>query len=131
MNRAAAYKYRAGIVQASESLSDETASTVPDLFPTWEADTPYVVGDRRRYGETLYKCVQAHTSQSDWTPDVAVSLWVRTDNPGEEWPEWRQPTGALDAYEKGAKVSHNNSHWISEIDGNVWEPGVYGWQEQG
>ena len=129
MNRATAYKYRAGIVQASESLSDEAASAVPDLFPAWEDGTAYVVGDRRRYGETLYKCVQAHTSQSDWTPNVAVSLWVRTDDPGEEWPEWKQPTGAQDAYNTGDKVSHSDKHWVSNVDANVWEPGVYGWTE--
>lgn len=129
MNRATAYKYRMSIVQASESLPDETASTVPDLFPVWETDTPYAVGDRRRYGEVLYKCIIAHTSQSDWTPDVAVSLWVRTDDPGEEWPEWVQPIGAQDAYANGAKVSHNDKHWVSTVDNNVWEPGVYGWDE--
>ena len=88
-----------------------------------------VQDERRRHGETLYKCIIAHTSQSDWTPDVAVSLWVRANDPGEEWPEWVQPTGASDAYAKGAKVSHNERHWISDVDNNVWEPGVYGWGE--
>ena len=47
----------------------------------------------------------------------------------EEWPAWVQPTGAHDAYAKGAKVSHNDKHWISEVDDNTWEPGVYGWTE--
>ena len=46
-----------------------------------------------------------------------------------EFPEWRQPTGAHDAYSKGDKVSHNGKHWVSDVDGNVWEPGVYGWSE--
>ena len=52
------------------------------------------------------------------------------DNPEEEWPEWRQPTGVTDAYTKGYKVSHNGEHWISDVDDNVWEPGVYGWIQQ-
>lgn len=78
---------------------------------------------------TLYKCVQAHTSQADWTPDTASSLWSKTSDPAEEWPEWSQPVGAHDAYSKGAKVSHKEKHWISTVDSNVWEPGVYGWEE--
>ena len=49
--------------------------------------------------------------------------------PAEEWPEWSQPLGAHDAYSKGAKVSHNGKHWISDLDANVWEPGQYGWTE--
>lgn len=79
--------------------------------------------------DLLWKCLQSHTSQADWAPNLAVSLWVQVDNPAEEWPEWRQPTGAHDAYEKGYKVSHNDKHWISNVDNNVWEPGVYGWTE--
>lgn len=123
-----AMKLRNAIVIGSESLDDDLASIVPDLFPQWETGTAYAVGDRRNYEEVLYKCIQAHTSQDDWTPDVAVSLWVRTDNPHEEWPEWRQPAGAQDAYMAGDKVSHNEKHWINSVDNNVWEPGVYGWE---
>ena len=130
MNRQEAINLRAAIVQGSESLPDETASTVPELFEVWKTNTDYVVGDRRRYGDKLYKCVQAHKSQDDWTPDVAVSLWARTDDPGEEWPEWVQPTGSTDAYKHGDKVSHNEKHWVSTYDDNVWEPGVFGWEEQ-
>ena len=125
-----AMKLRNAIVIGSESLDDDLASTVPDLFPQWKTGTEYVVGDRRNYEEVLYKCIQAHTSQDDWTPDVAVSLWVRTDDPHEEWPEWHQPTGAQDAYMVGDKVSHNEKHWVSNTDNNVWEPGIYGWDEQ-
>lgn len=129
MKRDEAMKLRRAIVIGSESLTDETAQDVPYLFNPWAADTHYELGERIRYGETLYKCLQAHTSQEDWTPDVAVSLWVRVDDPGEEWPEWIQPIGAQDAYAKGAKVSHNDKHWFSTVDNNVWEPGVYGWDE--
>lgn len=84
---------------------------------------------RYQHNGTLYKCVQAHTSQADWTPDTASSLWSKTSDPAEEWPEWSQPVGAHDAYSKGAKVSHKEKHWISTVDSNVWEPGVYGWEE--
>ena len=127
MNKFEAIKLRNAIVRGSESLPDDIASEVPELFKPWETNAEYVVGDRVRYEMTLYKCIQQHTSQSDWTPDVAVSLWARTDDPREEWPEWAQPVGASDAYAINSQVSHNNSHWVSDVDNNVWEPGVYGW----
>ena len=79
--------------------------------------------------DQLYRCVQAHTSQTGWEPPNAASLWSITSDPAEEWPEWSQPLGAHDAYAAGAKVSHNGKHWTSDLDGNVWEPGVYGWTE--
>ena len=109
--------------------TDEQSWDAAYFFPAWKTEHEYETGDRVRQGATLYRCLQAHKSQSDWTPDTAVSLWVRVDDPAIEWPEWRQPTGARDAYAKGDKVSHNGKHWISDVDGNVWEPGVYGWTE--
>lgn len=109
-------------------LDDDQAETVTALFPDWEDGKAYAVGDRVKYNELLYRCVQAHTSQADWTPDITPALWVRTST--EEWPEWIQPTGAHDAYNKGDKVSHNEKHWVSDIDANVYEPGVYGWTEK-
>lgn len=112
---------------ATSYLDDEQAESVTELFPQWESGTAYAAGDRRQYDGLLYRCVQAHTSQDDWTPPVVPALWVRTST--EEWPEWIQPTGAHDAYNKGDKVSHNEKHWISNSDANVWEPGVYGWDE--
>ena len=114
---------------AQAGLDDDTAITAVELFPAWAIGVAYAVGARINYGGLLYKCAQAHTSQADWTPDATPALWVRVDDPGEDWPEWRQPAGAHDAYEKGYKVSHNEKHWISDVDGNVWEPGVYGWTQ--
>jgi hypothetical protein len=101
-----------------------------EVYPDWNPNKyPYFAGERVTYNNTYYRCIQNHTSQSDWAPDVAVSLWVATADPGEEWPEWKQPAGAHDAYNKGDKVSHNDKHWISDIDANVYEPSVYGWSE--
>ena len=114
---------------AQAGLDDDTAITAVELFPAWAIGVAYAVGARINYGGLLYKCAQAHTSQADWTPDATPALWVRVDDPGEDWPEWRQPAGAHDAYEKGYKVSHNEKHWISDVDGNVWEPGLYGWTQ--
>lgn len=105
-------------------LDDDEAESVAILFEDWQSGVAYAVGDRRKYDGLLYRCVQAHTSQADWTPPVVPALWVRTST--EEWPEWIQPTGAHDAYNKGDKVSHNEKHWVSLVDGNVWEPGAVG-----
>lgn len=126
---AEARKMRAEIEERAKELPDSTAFEVPYMFPAWKTEHDYTTDDRVRHGATLYRCLQAHKSQSDWTPDVTPSLWVRIDDPAIEWPEWRQPTGATDAYRIGAKVSHNEKHWINQIDYNTYEPGVYGWEE--
>jgi hypothetical protein len=111
----------------ADTLQDADALEVIELFPEFQAGTEYKVGDRVRYFNLLYKCVQAHTSQPDWTPDVVPALWTVVSV--EEWPEWTMSTGAQDSYKMGDKVSHNGKHWESITDNNVWEPGVYGWQE--
>ncbi|MBP5475034.1 MAG: hypothetical protein J6X83_02080 [Methanomicrobium sp.] len=123
------YKLRELILKASASLSDTDALDGIELFDPWAADISYEVDARVRYEGTLYKCLIAHTSQESWTPDVSPSLWVRVDDPSQEWPEWVQPMGATDAYPMGAKVSHLGKHWVSDIDANVYEPSVYGWTE--
>lgn len=128
MTRGKAKTLRNLIEQLSITLDDATALTGVELFPPWKL-IAYSVGDRVQYNGTLYKCVQPHTAQSDWTPDATPALWVVVTV--EEWPEWVQPTGAQDAYAKDAKVTHNGERWISDVDSNVWEPGVYGWTKQG
>lgn len=122
ITRQKARQLRAMIEKASVSLADEDALEAIELFPRWSETAEYSAGDRVRYGELLYKCLLDHQAQASWTPDTATSLWVRVDDPAEEWPEWRQPLGSTDAYRFGAKVSHNGKHWISTVDGNVWEP---------
>ena len=108
-------------------MDDESALQGIELFPLWKTDTAYEVGDRIRFNGVLYKCVQAHTSQDGWTPDVTPALWVEVSI--DEFPEWKQPLGSEDAYRIGDKVSHLEKHWISAIDYNVYEPSVYGWDE--
>lgn len=122
ISRAKAYILRTMIEKASASLDDTDALTAVELFPHWSDSATYEVGDRVSYESTLYRCLQAHTSQPTWTPSDSPSLWVRVDDPSVEFPEWVQPVGATDAYAKGDKVSHNGKHWISSVDGNVWEP---------
>lgn len=118
---------RSKLDMACTFLTDEQAEEVTVLYPMWEVGIVYEVGDRRQFDGLLYRCVQLHTSQSDWTPDVTPALWVRTWT--DPYPEWVQPTGAHDAYNKGDKVSHLGKHWISDIDANVYEPSVFGWSE--
>lgn len=128
ITREQAVKLRKLIEKMSADLTDSEAYTAPQLFPQWGLKQ-YTTGDRVQYSDKLYKCIQAHTAQSDWTPDTAVSLWVEVSDPSVEFPDWKQPTGAQDAYAKGDKVSHSARHWISDVDANVWEPGVFGWSE--
>ena len=128
MKRAHALKLRELIIKASASLDDESALEGIELFPAWKVGVAYTaLTDRVQYEGKLYRCEQSHTSQSDWTPDITKNLWTEVSL--DEFPEWRQPTGAQDAYRLGAKVSHLEKHWISTLDYNVYEPGVTGWDE--
>ena len=118
------------IEKASISLTDEDALQAVELFPQWVIEHTYIVGERLQYNGVLYRVVQAHTSQADWTPDITPALFVVVSL--DEWPEFVQPTGAHDAYKKGDKVTFESKHYISLIDGNVYSPAAYpaGWQEQ-
>ena len=120
---------RAATQEMGRTAADDVALSCPALFDEWKAGTDYVTGDIRKRNGNLYRCLQEHTSQDDWTPEAAVSLWVQIADPAIEWPDWVQPTGSTDAYAQGAKVTHNEKHWTSDVDNNVWEPGVYGWTE--
>lgn len=126
MTRAEAIAYRGKIEAAASTMTDATALTAIELFPEWIAGKAYAVSDRVRYDSTLYKCIQAHTSQSDWAPSATPALWkvVSVD----EYPEWVQPTGAHDAYNIGDKVSYNGKHYVCTADGNVYAPDVHGWE---
>ena len=109
------------------TATDEAALQGIALYPHWKEGITVAKDARYQYNGKLYRVVQAHTTQSDWQPDVTPALWVKVSL--DEWPEWVQPTGAHDAYAKGAKVTHNSKKWTSDVDANVWEPGVYGWIE--
>lgn len=120
------------VVMAEAGTIDEiTAAEHIGMFSPWVSNAHYPIGALRQHNGVLYKCVQDHVSQADWTPDSAASLWARAGDPNEEYPGWSQPVGAHDAYGAGDKVSHNGAKWVSDLDGNVWEPGVYGWTEEG
>ena len=118
------------LAQSTESLSDEEALEVAALYPTWiSKDGQQVnVGERYWYDGKLYKVVQNHTVQSDWTPDISTSLF--TEVTIDEWPEWVQPTGSSDAYMIGDQVTFEGVHYVSKINYNTYSPAVYpaGWE---
>lgn len=125
---------RKAMTFAAVSFTDEQALQVQDLYPEWSgAGISYNVGDRVRYNGVLYKVLQEHTSQEDWTPDTAHSLYAKILNPDPEViPNWEQPE-STNGYAKGDKVRHKEKVWESLVDNNVWEPGVVGtesvWKE--
>lgn len=128
MTRGEAKKYRAKIETAVAAVTEDAAALeLTALFPLYTTGTAYTVGDRFQCAGKLYRVIQAHTSQADWFPPDLPALY--TEISVEEYPEWVQPTGAQDAYPLGAKVMHNGKRWTSDVDANVWEPGVYGWTE--
>lgn len=114
---------------AGALLTDEQALTVQALYPQWKNETNYLVGDRVLYQNVLYRCLQAHKSQPGWNPAAAHSVWAKvlTSETGDILP-WEQPD-STNVYSKGDKVTHNGKTWISIVDNNSWEPGVYGWEE--
>ena len=126
MTRAKAKQLRQLIEQLAVTLDDETALTGVELFPAWVVGKAYAVSDRAQYNGTLYKCIQAHTSQSDWMPSATPALWKTVSV--DEYPEWVQPTGAHDAYNIGDKVTYNGQHYVCTSNANVYAPDVYGWQ---
>lgn len=129
MTRAEAEAIIAALVQLREVATDEQALSAPVLYPAWRSGVEYQSGMRVLYNAVLYKVLQAHTSQPDWTPSAAPSLWAKVliPDPGAI-SEWEQPD-STNPYSKGDKVTHNGKTWVSDYDNNVWEPGVFGWSE--
>lgn len=126
-----ARKLRALVEKAAQSLDDADALEGVELYPAWHTGTAYTIGIRVRYGDDglLYRCLQDHTAQDAWTPADATSLWARVLIPDPDViPDWVQPD-STNPYSQGDKVKHGGKTWISDIDGNVWEPGVYGWTQ--
>ena len=137
MNRLqAAEQFRKALQMFAASLTDEKAMEVATIYDPWQVGKAYAVGGFVTYGENsvgdpqLYKVVQAHTSQADWTPDAAASLFVAVGLDAAGYPVWSQPTGAHDAYNKGNIVDYNGTLYQSLIDGNVYAPDAYpaGWE---
>ena len=112
------------------SLTEAEAVSATCLYPKWNGNgVAYAKGQRVQYDGVLYTVLQNHTSQAGWTPTAAPSLFAKVLIPDPTAvPEWEQPE-STNPYSKGDKVTHNGKTWVSDIDNNVWEPGVYGWTE--
>ena len=132
ITKAQAIAMRAIIEANSKTATDEQAAEAPFIFPAWDGDgVQYNAGDRVQFNGKAYRVLQSHTSQAAWTPAAAPSLFAEILIPDPETiPEWIQP-GSTNPYMNGDKVRHNGKTWVSDIDNNVWEPGVYGWTVTG
>lgn len=137
MNRMqVAEQFRKALQMFAASLDDEKAMEVATIYDLWEVGKAYAVGEFVTYGTNrvgdpqLYKVVQAHTSQSDWTPDGVPSLFAAVGLDEQGYPVWSQPTGAHDAYNKGDIVDYNGTLYQSLTDGNIYPPEAYpaGWE---
>ena len=111
-------------------LSDEEMAELVSIYPRWQVGVDYKIGDLVAFHGALYEVIQAHTSQSDWKPDTAESLF-KSHAPAGVIPEWEQPTGGHDAYNTGDRVTFEGKVYESKIDANTWSPDEYpeGWQE--
>ena len=119
------------IENMAKSLTDEEALESVELVQAWDPDGfSYCVRDRVRYDGVLYKVIQTHTSQDDWTPDNAPSLFaeILPGQDGTDIGEWVQPD-STNPYMKGDRVTYNGKTYESTVDNNVWAPDVYGWIE--
>ena len=119
-------------VQMSQdgTLDDVTISEHSEMFPSWDENWTGKAGTILRDEDKLYRSIHDITNVAQNTkPSETPSMWTQIGDPTEEYPEWVQPIGAHDAYEIDDKVSHNDKYWVSTVNGNVWEPGVYGWEE--
>lgn len=111
------------------NLADDQALAVSTLYPEWAVGVQYKTGDIRRYNGSLYRALQDSTAEEQYTPDIFVAGWKAIGEPEGGIFPWSQPLGSTDAYKLGDKVTHNGKTWVSIVDNNVWEPGVYGWEE--
>lgn len=121
-----------GSILRRANIPEAEALTIASCYQEWKTNEKYEVDEMVFYNGRLWRCEQAHTSQENFAPSEATaSLWTPVKYTEEGYEEWRQPTGAHDAYSKGAIVSHNGKLWISTFDGaNVWEPGTVSYWEE-
>ena len=117
------------VIDKLDDFLKNNQSDVSGMFPEWKAGTSYETEKYVTYDGAIYKVIQAHTSQSDWTPDKTSALFLRIDGRSNDtdYPDWVQPNGAIGVYAKNDKVTYDDKKWVSTIDNNVWAPGVYGW----
>ena len=129
-----ALQLRRALQLFAQTITDESSMMeIATIYPEYKVGVSYKTGDVFSHGlnadgETqLYQALQDHTSVAEWTPDTASSLYKQVGVTEDGTAIWTQPLGATDAYMAGDIVVHNSEIWQSDVDNNVWEPGVYGW----
>lgn len=111
------------------ALDDETIAEHPAFFPEWDENWTGKSGTILQKDGTLYRAIHDVGVGQNSDPTETPSMWTRIGAADAEYPEWSQPLGAHDAYALGATVLYNGKKYISKSENNVWEPGVYGWEE--
>ena len=116
-------------VVANSVTDDAVALKIQEFYDEWNVDVNVTVGQYIRYEDVLYKVLTAHTTQANWTPSETPSLFAKVliDPSGETILDWEQPD-STNPYMKGDKVKYEGKTYMSTIDNNVWQPGVYGWE---
>ena len=136
MNRMqAAEQLRKALQIFASSLTEEQAMEVAAVYDPWKPGMAYAAGEFLTYGTNgvgdpqLYRVVQEHTAQADWTPDKTPALYTPIGLDETGYPVWSQPTGAHDVYNRGDVVNYNGALYESTVDGNVYAPDAYpaGW----
>ena len=116
-------------VVANQVTDDAIALEIQEFYDEWNVDIDVTVGQYIRYEGLLYKVLTAHTTQANWMPSIATSLFAKVlvDPTGTTVLEWEQPD-STNPYMTGDKVTYNGKTYICKVDNNVWQPDVYGWE---
>ena len=111
----------------TNTLTDEEANEFSLLFEEWSPSGVYKIGDRIRYNGVLYKCLEDNNATMETPPSVIPSVWTEifAEAVSEEIPVWEQPEEG-NGYADGDRVIHNDIIYISQVDNNIWEPGIAG-----
>jgi hypothetical protein len=115
------------LLDTNDTVKKPGATVTKQL--TWQPGVALALNETVTYQGQPYAVIQAHNSQNDWPPTVAVALFKRYIAPGQV-TAWRQPQGAHDAYPVGARVTDGGKTWTNTLAANVWQPGVTGWTDE-
>lgn len=133
---AANEKAQEAIRVADTLMTNEQRVQYIDLYPTYEVGKAYKVDEKVKLDGKLFEVIQDHSSQADWAPASTPSLYrevkvAGTTASGAIIEDFKQPTGAHDAYAKGARVRYKGNVYESLIDANAYSPDTYpaGWKD--
>jgi len=121
----------------SDSLTQSQLDSYLYLYDVWDSrSVAYELGDIVRYDSALWKVITPHTSQPDWNPKVAISLFVKKQvNNGSQILNWDYPVeywNGTDGIHQQSIVKYNGveykciqSHtsqagWTPDVVGALW-----------